>query len=246
MSKLREIRKRRPYSQEELAELVGVSPLTLRRWEAHRGQRPQPLHLRRLSEILEVTPTELGFDGGSPQLTALEIDPGDLPDQDELESAVTRLKGAYSTTPPDELRDRIDVRLRQVRRLLEGETRSPRRRQLLEVAGWLALLRATAQADASHFEDAQTSLYVARDLARRLGHTDLEAWTYETGAWMAATDRRQRAAFDLADHGAQIAPVGGYALVAATLQRARISGALHDEKASIRDLLAGERAIAGC
>jgi transcriptional regulator with XRE-family HTH domain len=242
MSKLRDRRKQRFLTQEELADLVGVHPLTVRRWEG--GQVPQPLHIRQLSEVLEATPIELGFDGGSTELSALEIEPGDLPDQDELESAVTRLKRAYSTTPPGELKERIDVRLRQIRRLLEGETRSPRRRQLLEAAGWLALLRATAQADASQFEDAHTSLYVARDLARRLGHTDLEAWTYETGAWMAATDRRQRAAFDLADRGVQIAPLGGYALVAATLQRGRISGALHDEKASIRDLIAGEHALA--
>src|SRR5207244_12686318 len=124
------------------------------------------------------------------------IEPCDQPRSYALQTAGTPLERAYSTTPPGELKERIDVRLRQIRRLLEGETRSPRRRQLLEAAGWLALLRATAQADASQFEDAHTSLYVARDLARRLGHTDLEAWTYETGAWMAATDRRQRAAFD--------------------------------------------------
>jgi len=241
-TKLRDVRKRYLYSQEELADRVGVSVITVRRWEA--GQRPQPLHLRKLTEILEATPSELGFESGAAELSRLEIDPEDLPDPDELVAAVSRLKRFYSTTPPDELRRRIDVRLRQIRTLLQGETRPVRRREFFEAAGWLALLRATVQADASQFEDAQNSLHVARDLARRLGHSDLEGWTYETAAWMAATDRRQRDAYDLADRGVQLAPLGGYALVAATLQRGRISGALGEEQAAIRDLLAGERALA--
>jgi hypothetical protein len=41
-----------------------------------------------------------------------------------------------------------------------------------------------------------------------------------------------------------VAPFGSHGLVAATLQRARINGALGDEAATVRDLLAGERALA--
>lgn len=58
-SRLRELRKTHLLSQEELAEKVGVSALTVRRWEAR--QRPQPSHLRKLCEALEATPEELGF-----------------------------------------------------------------------------------------------------------------------------------------------------------------------------------------
>jgi len=173
-----------------------------------------------------------------------EIEPQDPPDPEDVESSVLRLRRSYSTTPPAELRRRVDVRLRQVRRLLSGQTRPARRRSLLEAAAWLALLRGTAQADLSDYEAAETSVHVARQLARALGHREIEAWTWETTAWMAATDGRQRDALEMAGVGVQVAPPGGFGLVAATLQRARIRGALADEDGAVRDLLAGQKALA--
>jgi hypothetical protein len=134
--------------------------------------------------------------------------------------------------------------LRQVRRLLVGEGRSTSRRSLLAGAAWLALLRATVQADLSEYEAAETSVHVARELAREIGHTEVQAWTWETAAWIAATDGRQAEARDLAGQGIGIAPRGGFGLVAATMQRARINGTLGDEPAAVSDLLAGQRALA--
>ena len=87
-------------------------------------------------------------------------------------------------------------------------------------------------------------MHVARQLARALGHREIEAWTWETTAWMAATDGRQRDALEMAGVGVQVAPPGGFGLVAATLQRARIRGALADEDGAVRDLLAGQKALA--
>jgi transcriptional regulator with XRE-family HTH domain len=177
-------------------------------------------------------------------LSALEIDPEDVPDPEDIEAAVLRLRRSYSTTAPDELRRRLEIRLRQIRRLLDGEDRSSSRRSLLAGAAWLALLRATVQADLSEFEAAETSVRVARELAREIGHTDVEAWTWETAAWIAATDGRQADARDLARKGIEVAPRGGHGLVAATMQRARINGALGDQPAAVSDLVAGQRALA--
>jgi len=84
----------------------------------------------------------------------------------------------------------------------------------------------------------------ARHLARDIGHPELEAWTFETMAWMAATDNRQHDALELATAGIAVAPAGGYGLVAATLQRARINGAIGDRMSTMVDLRAGERALA--
>jgi hypothetical protein len=113
-----------------------------------------------------------------------------VPDPEDIEAAVLRLRRSYSTTAPDELRGRVEIRLRQVRRLLVGEGRSTSRRSLLAGAAWLALLRATVQADLSEYEAAETSVHVARELAREIGHTEVQAWTWETAAWIAAIDGR--------------------------------------------------------
>jgi transcriptional regulator with XRE-family HTH domain len=56
---LRQLREQR-YSQEELAHQVGVSALTIRRWEAG-VQRPQPYHIRRLCSALSCSPDEVGY-----------------------------------------------------------------------------------------------------------------------------------------------------------------------------------------
>src|SRR5205807_3031284 len=120
----------------------------------------------------------------------------------------------------------------------------PARRSLLEAAGWLTLLRGTVQFDARRHEQAWTSAGMSQELAREIGHRELEAWTFETMAWMAATENRQSDARDFAGAGIAIAPPGGYGLVAATLQRARIHGAMDDPASTMDDLRAGERALA--
>jgi len=56
---LRERREAAMLTQEELAERVGVSAISIRRWEG--GQRPQPVYLRRLCELLQASPSDLGF-----------------------------------------------------------------------------------------------------------------------------------------------------------------------------------------
>jgi transcriptional regulator with XRE-family HTH domain len=241
-SSLRELRKRRLLSQEELADRAQVSVMSVRRWEA--GQRPQPLHLRRLCDVLEATAEDLGFPVELPAaLNTIGLDPDDLPDLEEIQGATLRLRRSYSTTRPEELRRRTDERLRQIRQLLV-RGRPGWRRELLEAAAWLTLLRSTVLADVKDFEPAQGAVHAARELAQQLGHRDLEAWTWETEAWLNANDRRDYDARDLAGRGIEIAPAGGHGLVAATLQRARVNGSLGEEAEALRDVLAGERALA--
>ena len=217
-----------------------------------RGHKPRPDALRWLAAALEM-PVDIvttaagasrsGNSTASP-LSSIVIDPDDVPTAEDIEAAVMRLRRSYSTTPPIELLQRADTRLRQVRRLLAGEPSAQARRNLSEAAVWLALLRGTVQFDARRHEDAWTSVRAAQQLARDIGHREVEAWAFETMAWMAATDNRQCDARDLASAGIEIAPPGGYGLVAATLQRARVHGAMGDEAATIRDLRAGQHALA--
>jgi hypothetical protein len=97
--------------------------------------------------------------------------------------------------------------------------------------------------DVQDYEPALSSVHAARALAEELGHDDLQAWTWETEAWLNANDGRDYDGRELASRGIEIAPAGGHGLVAATLQRARINGSLKDEAAALQDILAGERAL---
>lgn len=57
---LKELRKQQSLTQEELAERVGVSVGTLKRWESG-TQKPYPAQRRHLCEVLGVSPDELRF-----------------------------------------------------------------------------------------------------------------------------------------------------------------------------------------
>jgi tetratricopeptide (TPR) repeat protein len=175
---------------------------------------------------------------------ALGLDPGDLPDVSDIEAATVRLRRSYSTTPPADLVSRLDERLRQVRHLLAGRARPSWRSTLMESAGWMALLRGTAQADLRQWEAAETSVRAARVMAQEIGQRDLEAWSWETQAWLAVVFKRYAEARELAGVGAGIAPVGSHGLVAALGQRARIDGLMGDLEAAEQDLSAVERAMA--
>jgi transcriptional regulator with XRE-family HTH domain len=215
------------------------------RWE--RGTRtPGARYAKLLSLLYERAPYELGLADrtGASALSSLGIETDDMPEPEDLAAAVMRLRRSYSTTPPDDLLRRVDTRLRQVRRLLSGRVNPSAHRNLSEGAAWLVLLRATVQFDGRQQEEAWTSARAAQTLARAIGHREVEAWTFETMAWMAATDGRHCDARDLATGGIEVAPRGGYGLVAATLQRARIHGAMGDRDAAVSDLAAGGRALA--
>lgn len=56
---LRELRKRRHLTQEELAHLVGVHETTIRRWEAGRNGSPDADDIAKLCEVLHVSEGEL-------------------------------------------------------------------------------------------------------------------------------------------------------------------------------------------
>jgi transcriptional regulator with XRE-family HTH domain len=58
--KLRYERERRAWSQQEVAELVGTTPLNVGRWE-RRVTSPGPHFRQKLCEVFEKSPKELGL-----------------------------------------------------------------------------------------------------------------------------------------------------------------------------------------
>jgi type I site-specific restriction endonuclease/ribosome-binding protein aMBF1 (putative translation factor) len=63
---LRNARIQRGWTQEELAEKIGVNPITVKRWEGDYST-PSPRYRRALSELFEKSLDELGLPGVSPQ-----------------------------------------------------------------------------------------------------------------------------------------------------------------------------------
>jgi transcriptional regulator with XRE-family HTH domain len=244
-ARLKSLRERVPLTQAELAERVGVAELTVRRWEA--GLRPQPAHVRRLCSVFDASPDELGYGLGdypAPTEPALDALLEERPSVEDVQAAVHRLRSAYSSADPTDLHRGVRDRLTQVGHLLPAESTASRRRSLLEAAAWLAVLDGTVLADLRAREAAEDCVLTARRIAQRLGHSEIVAWTYETAAWMAVTDGQFPYALTLVEAGIGVAPRGGFGLVAALGQRARIHACLGEERGVIRDLREAERALA--
>lgn len=72
---LRKTRERRGWTQQELADQLGATPLTVHRWEQGKS-KPGSYFRTRLCDLFNLTEQELG----------LEISPSGVPDRDELSS----------------------------------------------------------------------------------------------------------------------------------------------------------------
>jgi transcriptional regulator with XRE-family HTH domain len=60
MAKLKSLREDKFLTQEELAELVGTTPLTISRWENGK-RKPRFKSIRKLAGVLNVNPKEIEF-----------------------------------------------------------------------------------------------------------------------------------------------------------------------------------------
>lgn len=117
-------------TQEELAERVGVSEVTVRRWE--RGNRPYPAFLRALCQALAASPEELGF--GSGDLSAGQETMGaedDVKRRDFLKAAASigTTLALAPRTPPVGLGRLGATEFDQVRLAVERVTRLERASQ---------------------------------------------------------------------------------------------------------------------
>jgi hypothetical protein len=109
---------------------------------------------------------------------------------DQLTVITEQLCCEYLARPPDELRDDAYHQLEYIQRLLEGSTRLSEHRELLVIAGWLALLIGCLNYDLDLARHAETARTAAFQLDREAGHGEIIAWSFEMSSWFALTQGR--------------------------------------------------------
>ncbi|HKR50374.1 MAG TPA: helix-turn-helix transcriptional regulator, partial [Pseudonocardiaceae bacterium] len=125
---------------------------------------------------------------------------------DQLIVTTEQLCCEYVSRSPDELRDDAHHQLDYVQRLLEGPTRLSEHRELLVIAGWLALLIGCLNYDLGLARYDETARTAAFHLGREAGHGEIIAWSFEMSAWFALTQGRLRSVLDYTDAGINAAP----------------------------------------
>lgn len=131
---------------------------------------------------------------------------------DQLNVITEQLCCEYVSRRAADLRVDAQRQLEYVERLLAGPTTLTEHRELLVIAGWLALLIGCVNYDLGLGRDAETTRTAAYQLGREAGHGEIMGWAYEMSAWFALTQGRLRSVPDYADAGLKAAPHASVAI----------------------------------
>jgi tetratricopeptide (TPR) repeat protein len=151
---------------------------------------------------------------------------------------------AYPGTPAALLRDRTKRRLQHVIRLLGGRSTLDQHRELLVIAGWLAVLLGCLHYDLGEREEAEAARQAAFQWARQAGHSEIMGWAYEMSAWFALVEGRYEQLIEFAQDGQKIAGPGN-AGIQLILQEAKGWSRLGDHKQAEDALTRGAAMLGG-
>lgn len=223
--RLGEVRRSRGWSLRQLAREVPCSATHVH--DIERGRKEaSPQMLVRLDEVLGAGGALATSVRSRPSVTheeeaqplAERVDASDVGTEtlDRLASAVDDLATAYATTQPAELLPLVRQHLAYVARLVEVRKTLFQQRRLLVLGGWLSLLAATVHIDQRQPAAAAARLATAERLAVHAGHSEIEAWCWETRAWEVLTVGDYPQAVELSQRAQAMAPGGSSALIQAT------------------------------
>ncbi|WP_106538702.1 hypothetical protein [Haloactinopolyspora alba] len=128
-----------------------------------------------------------------------------------LRITADRLCSAYAHTPSDELLREARTWLARVGDLRHRRLTLQQHREVLALAGWLALLVGCVEYDMGDSLDAEATRRVAYSLGAEAGNGEIQGWAYEMRAWFALTSGDYRGAVASARAGAQVADGFGVA-----------------------------------
>ena len=245
-------RKEAGYTQESLAEALGIDWRSVRRWEAGTHD-PQPHRRARLAKLLNCDLRQLDvlLDNSVP-VPAIEVEIDDFRTADEiaamelsrrvtatdignatlvqLDEAFDSLAVEYQMTPPSILLPRIRGHVGYVTQLMDSRKTLAEHVRLTAVGGWLSLLAATVNIDLKRYEVAAANLHTASTLAKDIDHLEIRAWCYETAAWRALTDGDYQKALELSRAAQSLAPPGSSIAVQSAAQEGRALARLGKRK----------------
>ena len=173
------------------------------------------------------------------RLRASDVSPGVV---EALHVTAFELCCTYSWRDATELRGEGLRWLREVERLLRRPVGLAQHRELLTVAGWLALLVGCVEYDLGMRAAAEATRVAALQLASEGGNAEIAAWAWEMSAWFALTQGRYRQVVEAAQAG-QAAVGHQLAAVQLLAQEAKACGRMGDLPGVRRALERGRRLL---
>jgi transcriptional regulator with XRE-family HTH domain len=125
---------------------------------------------------------------------------------DTLRITVDRLCSEYAALPAAELRREGRVWMAQLTNLLESRLTLSQHREILVLAGWLALLIGCVEYDMTDIRSAEATRRIASQIGQEAQHGGIMAWSQEMRAWFALTQGRYREVVEAARVGREMAP----------------------------------------
>jgi transcriptional regulator with XRE-family HTH domain len=125
---------------------------------------------------------------------------------DTLTITVERLCSEYAYLPSADLRRESQAWMTKLVQLLDGRLTLTQHREVLVLAGWLALLVGCVEYDSQDLRAAEATRKAAATLGQEAGHAEIMAWAQEMSCWFALTQGRYRQVIEAARAGHQMAP----------------------------------------
>ena len=209
---------------------LGFSPRHGKRAARPIGQDPAQGATRILS------PEVVGLDGLEAielvrRAEATDVGPRTLA---AIGEAVDGLCRAYTHMAPAETLSSMVGLQGVLGRLLDGRATLAQRRELMNAAGWLCLLAATADVDLAYERAAAANFAAAETMAAETGDPALAGAILETRAWNALSRDDLGTALQLCHAGLAVAPRTSPSYVQLCTQLARVAAKLGDAR-TVRD-----------
>jgi tetratricopeptide (TPR) repeat protein len=131
---------------------------------------------------------------------------------DGLRIMAERLCSEYPYMPSDQLLTEGRAWLRRISTLQGQRLTLVQHREILVLAGWIALLLGCVEYDTGNRSAAETTRQAALSLGAEADHGEIRAWAYEIRAWMALTTGDYHGVVTAARAGLDSAPHNGVAV----------------------------------